>query len=275
MARFARLLSLVVLLFSTCTPQTVFAQDSNRKTIPRLEVSDAFRPPVRSSCSQLSNKLPGDICWNTVDQLLYTWTGSAWISVGTVTNGSFSVHGSSVCLEGETVDGVTTCISVSEPTRNNIITLSNDTGTAALLNDSGAQNVGDLRVTGIVTAPSVVSTGGIDGAHYIAVSDNTAGLTGTLFPGATALYTNDVNLTGNGRLHLQNATEGTMTFAVSAHLPSDGPAAWASEGMTCIAACIHLLGYDARCNGYIPLDGTNTHDIDCTVDTGGRICECY
>ncbi len=62
-------------------------------------------------------------------------------------------------------------------------------------------------------------------------------------------------------------------FVMNAQSATSGPAAWAQNGVSCDTACTNIG--QSNCADYIPMDGTNTPNADCSFATGTRICECY
>jgi hypothetical protein len=99
------------------------------------------------------------------------------------------------------------------------------------------------------------------------------------FEGATPSDGHQILLSVDEPSHNQRAivipnVVGDSRIVVSAHASTDGPAAWASVGTACSAACTDLLGSSATCNDSILLT-TGTSVGNCSSTTGIRMCECY
>jgi hypothetical protein len=50
----------------------------NRRSIDRLDITEEFRPPVKTVCTSLTNQRAGDQCWDTDDKKFYIYDGSSW-----------------------------------------------------------------------------------------------------------------------------------------------------------------------------------------------------
>jgi len=84
----------LLLLLAVLLPFAAYAQ--NRRSVSRLEANAEFRPPVKTDCTTLTRQREGDQCWDSDDDALYLYNGSAFVlsftsaNVGTTTWGSGS-----------------------------------------------------------------------------------------------------------------------------------------------------------------------------------------
>jgi hypothetical protein len=79
--------------------------------------------------------------------------------------------------------------------------------------------------------------------------------------------------TNGGRAVSVPTVAADSRFVVSSQVSTNGPAAWAANGVSCATACTNIG--QPGCADSIPLDGTNTALGNCTGTIGNRVCQCY